>query len=195
MPNKKSKKILVVDNYDSFVYVLVQYLGSLGAKLEVFRNDMPDFIDKAEALKPDAVLVSPGPGRPSGAGVSVQVIKHFSGKLPILGVCLGHQCIAEAFGGKVVRDTHVTHGKTSAISHNEAGLYLDLPNPLTATRYHSLLVAPESLPSELEITASTQGKRIMGIRHTSHPTEGIQFHPESVMTDRGMQLLENFLDF
>jgi anthranilate synthase/aminodeoxychorismate synthase-like glutamine amidotransferase len=184
--------ILMIDNYDSFTYNLVQYLGELGEELKVFRNDKIT-IPEIEKLKPSRIVISPGPGRPSDAGISNEVIKHFAGKIPILGVCLGEQAIAEAFGGKVVRAGRLMHGKTSEVHHDEKTIFKGLPNPFTATRYHSLIVERESLPDCFEISASTKEKEIMGIRHKKFKVEGVQFHPESILTAAGKQLLANFL--
>jgi len=184
--------ILLVDNYDSFTYNLYQYLCELGARVTVKRNDA---IDVASILKRyDAIVLSPGPGRPAEAGLTPEIVKTCSGKLPILGVCLGHQAIGEVFGGKIVRAKRLMHGKTSAIKHNHKGLFAGLPNPLEATRYHSLVVERESLPSALQVTAETVHGTIMGLRHRQHPTVGVQFHPESILTAEGKALLKNFID-
>jgi anthranilate synthase component II len=185
-------RILVIDNYDSFTYNLVQYLGELGAEPVVHRNDAID-ADEAMALEPDAVLVSPGPGTPADAGVSNDVIRRFTGVRPVLGVCLGHQCIGEVFGGEVVRAPASMHGKTSLIRHDGLGVFAGLPDPLEATRYHSLVVAPESVPAKLVVSARTDDGVVMGLRHRDHPTEGVQFHPESILTAAGHDLLRNFL--
>ncbi|MFW5858292.1 MAG: anthranilate synthase component II [Planctomycetota bacterium] len=186
--------ILVIDNYDSFTYNLVQALGALGADLDVRRNDCCT-VEDAEALHPDRIIISPGPCTPNEAGVSVEMIRAFSGRLPILGVCLGHQAIATAFGGTVLRAAEPVHGKTSRIEHDGNGLYNGLENPLTATRYHSLVVEESSLPEGLVATSHTEGTGIlMGIRHREHPTEGVQFHPESFLTAEGDRLLRNFLN-
>ena len=186
-------RVLVIDNYDSFVYNLVQYLGELGAEPVVYRHDAAG-IDDLRALEPDAVLVSPGPGRPEDAGVSNDAIREFGGAgIPVLGVCLGHQCIGQIHGGEVVRAPHVMHGKTSSISHDGRGVFRDLPSPLTATRYHSLVVARESVPDALEISAESEDGLVMGLRHRELPIEGVQFHPESILTESGHALLENFL--
>jgi anthranilate synthase component II len=184
--------ILMIDNYDSFTWNLVQYLQELGQEVEVVRNDAID-ADRIAALKPAAIVISPGPGTPDDAGVSLEAIRRFSGRLPILGVCLGHQAIGQAFGGRIVRAPTLMHGKTSAIRHDAGALYRGLPNPFEATRYHSLVVEPGSLPGSLVVTATTEGDVIMGLRHRSHPTEGVQFHPESVLTTVGKDLLGNFL--
>jgi anthranilate synthase/aminodeoxychorismate synthase-like glutamine amidotransferase len=186
-------RVLVIDNYDSFVYNLVQYLGELGAEPIVHRHDAVT-IDELRALEPDAVLVSPGPGRPEDAGVSNDAIRVFgSAGVPVLGVCLGHQCIGQIHGGDVVRAPAVMHGKTSSISHDGRGVFRGLPSPLVATRYHSLVVARESVPPSLEISAETDDGLVMGLRHRELPIEGVQFHPESILTESGHALLENFL--
>jgi anthranilate synthase component II len=185
-------RVLVLDNYDSFVYNLVQYLGELGAEPLVSRSDALDLGDVA-ALDPDAVLISPGPGRPEDAGISNDVIRAWAGRVPILGVCLGHQCIGEVYGGRVVRAERVMHGKTSAIRHSGAGVFAGLPDPVEATRYHSLVVSREGLPDELEVTAETEDGVIMGLRHRELEVEGVQFHPESVLTVAGHDLLRTFL--
>jgi anthranilate synthase component II len=185
-------RVLVLDNYDSFVYNLVQYLGELGAEPVVHRSDALG-LDDVTALEPDAVLISPGPGRPADAGVSNDVIWGFAGRIPILGVCLGHQCIGEVFGGKVVRAPRVMHGKTSLVRHAGAGLFTGLPEPLEATRYHSLVVDRTTVPDVLEVTAETDDGVVMGLRHRQHDVEGVQFHPESILTNCGHDLLRNFL--
>jgi len=184
--------ILVIDNYDSFTYNLVQYLGELGADLKVFRNDKIT-IKEIKSLGPDKILISPGPGYPKDAGISIPVIKEFAGKLPVLGVCLGHQAIGEAFGGKIVQAKRFMHGKTSMIHHDGKTIFKGLPNPFPATRYHSLLVERASLPDSLEISAWTDQDEIMGLRHKEFKVEGIQFHPESILTTEGKKLLKNFL--
>jgi len=184
--------ILVIDNYDSFTYNLVQYLGELGADLQTYRNDKIT-IDEIKKLNPEKIVISPGPGYPKDAGISISVIKEFAGKIPILGVCLGHQAIGEAFGGKIVQAKRFMHGKTSPIHHDGKTIYKGLPNPFTATRYHSLLVEKVSLPDCLEISAWTNEDEIMGIRHKEFKVEGIQFHPESILTSEGKKLLGNFL--
>ena len=184
--------ILVIDNYDSFTYNLVQYLGELGAKLSVFRNDKLT-LNKIKKLKPRCIIISPGPGMPSDAGISNEVIKKFSGDIPILGVCLGHQCIGEVFGGKVVRAKYIMHGKTSLIHHNKKTIFKNVKSPFEATRYHSLIIERKSLPKVLEIIAETAKKEIMGIKHKTHPTWGVQFHPESILTGEGKKILNNFL--
>jgi anthranilate synthase/aminodeoxychorismate synthase-like glutamine amidotransferase len=189
-----SSLVLVIDNYDSFVYNLVQYLGELGAEPLVYRHDEAT-LEQMVALEPAAVLVSPGPGRPEDAGVSNAAIAEFAGRgVPVLGVCLGHQCIGQLYGGRVVRAGQVMHGKTSPIRHTGAGLFEGLPSPFEATRYHSLIVERASVPECLEITAETDEGVIMGLRHKELPVEGVQFHPESILTDGGHRLLQNFLD-
>ena len=185
-------RVLVIDNYDSFVYNLVQYLGELGAEPLVHRHDELT-LDEIEALDPDAVLISPGPGRPEDAGLSNDVIRHFAGRRPVLGVCLGHQCIGEVYGADVVRAPEIMHGKTSLIRHTGVGVFAGLPSPLEATRYHSLVVDRDSVSAELEVTAWTDDGTVMGLRHREHPVEGVQFHPESVLTATGHDLLRNFL--
>ena len=185
-------RVLVVDNYDSFVYNLVQYLGELGAEPLVYRNDALS-VDDAEALEPDAVLVSPGPGRPEDAGISSGLIGRLAGRAPVLGVCLGHQCIGEVFGGRVVPAPSLMHGKTSMVHHRGQGVLAGLPSPFEATRYHSLVVEAESLPAELELTAWTDDGVVMGVRHRELEVEGVQFHPESILTGVGHDLLGNFL--
>jgi anthranilate synthase/aminodeoxychorismate synthase-like glutamine amidotransferase len=186
----------VLDNYDSFTYNLVQYLGELGATVEVRRNDQVT-VSEVEKMKPERIVVSPGPCTPREAGISVELIRHFAGKVPVLGVCLGHQAIGEAFGGRVVRAGHVMHGKTSAVVHDNKSIFQGLPMPMTATRYHSLVVEETDLPKDLEISAWTTEKdgtrTIMGLRHRHFAVEGVQFHPESVLTDAGKKLVENFL--
>ena len=185
-------RVLVIDNYDSFVYNLVQYLGELGAEPVVYRNDALS-VDDARRLGPDALVVSPGPGRPEDAGISNAVIAELGKQVPVLGVCLGHQCIGHVFGGRVVRAATVMHGKTSLVHHSGAGVLAGLPDPFEATRYHSLVVEASSLPEVLEVTASTGDGTIMGLRHRRLPVEGVQFHPESILTAAGKQLLGNFL--
>ena len=185
--------MLVIDNYDSFVYNLVQYLGELGAEPIVHRHDAIT-IDEMDAIAPDAVLISPGPGRPSDAGCSNEAIRHFGERIvPVLGVCLGLQCIGELYGGQVVRAPHVMHGKTSEIRHDGVGVFAGLPSPLTATRYHSLVVDRDSVPDVLEVTAESDDGLVMGLRHRDLPVEGVQFHPESILTEAGHSLLGNFL--
>ena len=185
-------RVLVIDNYDSFVYNLVQELGELGADPVVHRNDTIDVAAIREAA-PDLILISPGPGRPEDAGVSLAVITELAGEIPILGVCLGHQAIGQAFGGDVVQAPTLMHGKTSAIHHDGRGVFAGLPDPFTATRYHSLVVEPSTVPEELEVTARTSDGVIMGLRHRSLAVEGVQFHPESLLTPEGPSLLSNFL--
>lgn len=185
--------ILVIDNYDSFTYNLVQYLGMLGAEVQVHRNDEIDMAG-IEALQPEKLLISPGPCSPAEAGISVEAISHFAGKIPLFGVCLGHQAIGHAFGGRIVRADRLMHGKTSPIHHTGKGLFKGLPAPFNATRYHSLIIEKESLPDCLEITAWTDEGEIMGVAHKTLPLVGVQFHPESVLTDEGMTLMQNFLN-
>ncbi len=184
--------ILLIDNYDSFTYNLVQYLGELGAELEVRRNDQTT-LEEIERLDPERIVISPGPKTPTEAGICLDLIRKFSGRKPILGVCLGHQAIGQAFGGKVVRAPVIMHGKTSSISHDGKTIFSDLPNPFPATRYHSLIVERSGLPACLEISATSPDGLIMGFRHKEAKVEGVQFHPESVLTDAGKQLLANFL--
>lgn len=184
--------ILVIDNYDSFTFNLVQLLGEQGVELEVRRNDEIS-LDEIERLAPERIVVSPGPCTPTEAGISVALIRRFSGKIPILGVCLGHQSIGEAFGGRVIRAPYLMHGKTSEIRHDGKTIFRDLPPSLVATRYHSLIVERDSLPDELEISAHTDDGLIMGLRHREHAVEGVQFHPESILTKTGKKLLGNFL--
>ena len=183
--------IVVIDNYDSFTYNIVQTLGGLGARMEIFRNDQIDVASIAD-LHPDRLLISPGPCTPSKAGISIEAIRYFSGKVPILGVCLGHQSIGEAFGAKTVRAPRLMHGKTSPINHDGRGVFTDIPDPFEAMRYHSLMV--EDLPDCLLVTARSDQGELMGIRHASLPIEGVQFHPESIMTPDGVTLLKNFID-
>ena len=185
-------RVLVIDNYDSFTYNLVQYLGELGVEPIVVRNDAIT-MDEARALSPDGVLLSPGPGRPEDAGMLCAAITAFAGVVPVLGVCLGHQAIGQVYGGNVVGAPHLVHGKTSSISHNNEGVFAGLPNPLDATRYHSLIIERETLPEVLSITATTDDGMIMGVRHKSLDVEGVQFHPESILTTCGHDLLRNFV--
>jgi len=184
--------VFVLDNYDSFTYNLVQYMGELGAEMTVRRNDelTPQ---EVESLHPDRILLSPGPCTPQQAGISIPLIRYFAGKLPILGVCLGHQAIGAAFGGNVVRAPKLMHGKTSEVIHDGRSLFAGIASPMTCTRYHSLIVAEDDLPCDLEITARTEDGTIMGLRHRKHPIEGVQFHPESVLTRDGKKLIQNFL--
>ena len=184
--------ILMIDNYDSFTYNLVQYLGVLGSEVEVHRNDKIT-LDEIESMKPERIVISPGPGTPQSAGITISMIERFHSKLPILGVCLGHQAIGAAFGGRVLHAAQIMHGKTSEISHDGRGVFRDLPDPITATRYHSLAVERKSLPSCLEVSAEAEDGEIMGLRHRDYPVEGIQFHPESILTKEGMNILRNFL--
>ena len=190
--------LLMIDNYDSFTYNLVQYFGELGQHVEVHRNDQIS-IETIEALNPDYLVISPGPCTPHEAGISVEAIRHFAGRIPIFGVCLGHQSIGQAFGAEIVRAKEVMHGKTSPVYHRDEGVFQGLPNPVETTRYHSLVIDQNSLPDCLEVTAWTQDAggefdEIMGVRHKSLPIEGVQFHPESILTDYGHQMLKNFLE-
>jgi anthranilate synthase/aminodeoxychorismate synthase-like glutamine amidotransferase len=182
----------MIDNYDSFTYNLVQYLGVLGSEVEVHRNDKIT-LDEIESMKPERIVISPGPGTPQSAGITIPVIERFHSKVPILGVCLGHQGIGAAFGGLVVHAAQLMHGKTSEISHDGKTIFRDLPDPFTATRYHSLAIERKSLPSCLEVSAVAEDGEIMGLRHREYPVEGIQFHPESILTKEGMSILQNFL--
>jgi anthranilate synthase/aminodeoxychorismate synthase-like glutamine amidotransferase len=184
--------LLVIDNYDSFTYNLVQYLGELGQHVRVVRNDEVS-VEDIERISPEYIIISPGPCTPNEAGISLDVVRHLAGKIPILGVCLGHQAIGQAFGGKVIRAKEVVHGRTSRVFHDDKGLFAGLPNPFEATRYHSLVVERSSLPDCLEITAKTWDEEVMGLRHKSMPVEGVQFHPESFLTKVGKDLLRNFL--
>ena len=189
--------VFILDNYDSFTYNLVQYLGELGALVEVRRNNQVT-LEELDALRPERIVISPGPCTPEDAGISIELIRHFVGKLPILGVCLGHQAIGAAFGGKVVRAKSLMHGKTSEVEHDGKTIFRELRSPMTATRYHSLIVEEKGLPAELEISARTTDRSgadvIMGLRHKNFPIEGVQFHPESVLTGEGKKLIENFLN-
>ena len=188
--------VFVLDNYDSFTYNLVQYLGELGAQVEVRRNDQVT-VGEVEAMRPERIVISPGPCTPQEAGISIELIRHFAGKVPLLGVCLGHQAIGAAFGGQVVRAKNLMHGKTSQVEHDGRTIFRGLSSPMTATRYHSLIVAEDSLPNDLEVSAWTRDKDgtrvIMGLRHKNFPVEGVQFHPESVLTEEGKKLVKNFL--
>ncbi|MCX8053786.1 MAG: aminodeoxychorismate/anthranilate synthase component II [Armatimonadetes bacterium] len=184
--------ILIIDNYDSFTYNLVQYLGEMGQQLKVFRNDQIT-IEEIEQMAPDRIVISPGPCTPNEAGISIETIKHFAGKIPILGVCLGHQSIGQAFGGEIVRAPRLMHGKTSMIYHDGEGVFRGLPNPFEATRYHSLVIRRETMPDCLQITAETDMREVMGVRHKKFPIEGVQFHPESILTREGKKLLANFV--
>ena len=185
--------LLMIDNYDSFTYNLVQYFGELGQDVRVFRNDRVT-LDEVAEMQPDYLVISPGPCTPNEAGISVAAIERFAGKIPVLGVCLGHQSIGQAFGGRIVHARTLMHGKTSMIQHDGRGVFRDLPDPFQATRYHSLVIAPDSVPDCLEITARTGDGEIMGVRHRELPVTGVQFHPESIETPCGHQLLENFLE-
>lgn len=185
--------LLMIDNYDSFTYNLVQYFAELGARVMTVRNDETS-VAKIETMKPEAIVISPGPCTPNEAGISVEAIRHFAGKLPLLGVCLGHQSMGVAFGGKIIRASRLMHGKTSPITHDGKGVFEGMPNPFEATRYHSLLVEAESLPADLEVSARSDTGEIMGLRHKKLPlVEGVQFHPESILTQQGKRLCENFL--
>ncbi len=185
--------LLMIDNYDSFTFNLVQYFGELEEEVRTFRNDEIT-IEQIEALKPDRICLSPGPCTPAEAGICIDVLKHFAGRIPMLGVCLGHQAIGAAFGGKVVRAQEIMHGKTSEITHTGGGIFRGLPSPFTVTRYHSLAIERESLPDCLEITAQTADGEIMGVRHKEYLIEGVQFHPESILSEHGHALLKNFLE-
>lgn len=185
--------LLVIDNYDSFTYNLVQYFGELGAELEVYRNDEIS-IDDIQTMSPGKICISPGPCTPTEAGISCDVVRAFGKKVPLLGVCLGHQCIGQVFGGEVVRADRLMHGKTSPILHEGKSVFANLPSPFEATRYHSLIVERSTVPEVLEITAETAEKEIMGLRHREYPIHGVQFHPESILTNQGKRLLKNFLD-
>jgi anthranilate synthase/aminodeoxychorismate synthase-like glutamine amidotransferase len=184
--------ILLIDNYDSFTYNLFQYLSELGEEVVVVRNDMTD-VEALEGMKPEKIVISPGPSTPQYAGISNEVIKHFAPRLPILGVCLGHQCIGYSYGGRIVQANKIMHGKSSLIYHNSGGVFARLPNPFSAIRYHSLMVQCDGLPQCLEVTAWTEEGVIMGLRHREYPLEGVQFHPESFMTEQGKELLKSFL--
>ncbi|WP_321324880.1 aminodeoxychorismate/anthranilate synthase component II [Thiomicrorhabdus sp.] len=190
--------LLMIDNYDSFTYNIVQYFGELGQHVEVYRNDQID-LETIQTLNPEYLVISPGPCTPTEAGVSVEAIKHFAGKIPIMGVCLGHQSIGQAFGGDIVRAKEVMHGKTSPVYHKDLGMFAGLPNPVQTTRYHSLVIDQKTLPDCLEVTAWTQDANgefdeIMGVRHKEYAIEGVQFHPESILTEQGHQMLKNFLE-
>jgi len=184
--------ILMIDNYDSFTYNLVQYLGELGQALKVFRNDKIS-IGKIKKLRPKRIVISPGPGRPKDAGISSKVIREFFGQIPLLGVCLGHQCIAEVFGGKIIQAKKIMHGKTSLIHHNKQTIFKGIKNPFEATRYHSLIADRRTFPKVLDIIAWTKDKEIMGLKHKHYPVWGVQFHPESILTGEGKKILANFL--
>lgn len=184
--------VLMIDNYDSFVYNLVQYFGELGEKVVVYRNDALT-VAKIEKLMPDCIVISPGPGRPEDAGISCEVIEKLDGRIPILGVCLGHQCIGHVYGGSIVKAGRLMHGKTSLVHHNAKGLYKGIPSPFVATRYHSLIIRKGSLPEDIMVDAWTEEGEIMGVRHKKHKIFGVQFHPEAVLTDNGKVILKNFL--
>ena len=185
--------IFVLDNYDSFTYNLVQYMGEMGAQMTIRRNDELS-VDEVEALAPERILLSPGPCTPQEAGISIELVQRFAGKVPILGVCLGHQAIGAAFGGEVVRAPKLMHGKTSEVEHDGKTVFTGIASPMTCTRYHSLIVSEKNLPAELEVSARTADGTIMGLRHRNYPVEGVQFHPESVLTDDGKRLIRNFLE-
>ena len=185
--------ILVIDNYDSFTFNLVQVLGKLGNEVRVFRNDETS-VEDLKKLKPDRVVISPGPGRPEGAGITMDVIREFGSQIPVLGVCLGHQAIGQVFGGQIVHAPELMHGRVSSIEHNGGDLYEDIPKSFSATRYHSLMISPEGFPEELEITARTGEGTIMGVRHKRFPIEGVQFHPESILTEHGEKIIRNWLE-
>jgi anthranilate synthase/aminodeoxychorismate synthase-like glutamine amidotransferase len=186
--------ILLIDNYDSFTYNLYHYLGELGAKVEVFRNNKVS-LDDIETMRPEKIVISPGPCTPKEAGISCDLIRRFAENTPILGVCLGHQCIGAAFGAEIIRAPSIMHGKLSEVSHDSQTIFRSIKNPFAAMRYHSLVINPENLPAELIITARTADSIIMGVRHKRFPVEGVQFHPESILTDEGKRLLKNFLDY
>jgi len=185
--------LLLIDNYDSFTYNLVQYLGELGADVHVYRNDAVT-LDQVAAWEPERIVISPGPCTPNEAGISVELVRRFAGKVPILGVCLGHQAIGQAFGGRIVRARRVMHGKLSPVEHGGRGVFAGLPSPLTVTRYHSLAIDEETMPACLEVTARADDGEVMAVRHRSFPVEGVQFHPEAILTEHGHALLRNFLD-
>ncbi|WP_420643622.1 anthranilate synthase component II [Candidatus Leptofilum sp.] len=184
--------LVVIDNYDSFTYNLVQYLGELGQEIKVFRNDQVT-LDEIRALNPDHIVISPGPGDPDDGGISLDVLREFGATTPIFGVCLGHQCIGQAYGGKVTRAPRLMHGKVSKVYHNGHGVFSGVPSPFNATRYHSLIVE-EPIPDDLEVTAFTSQGEVMGVRHKAYPTVGVQFHPESILTEHGKRILQNFLE-
>lgn len=187
------KRVLVIDNYDSFTYNLVQYLRTLGARCDVVLNDKAR-VDDLLSTPPDGILLSPGPGTPDDAGITLETIEKAGGRVPIFGVCLGHQSIGQAYGATVIRAPRLMHGKTSPIEHERRGVFADLPQPLTATRYHSLVLAPDTIPDCLEVTARTREGEVMGVRHKTHAIEGVQFHPESILTESGMKMMENWLE-
>jgi len=188
----RRQRIVMIDNYDSFTYNLVQYLGEMGQDLVVVRNDQAT-VESLKAMRPDRIVISPGPGSPKDAGISCDVIRAFAGRVPVLGVCLGHQCIGEVYGGEVVRNWRLMHGKTSMIHHDGTGIFRGLPNPFEATRYHSLVVRRETMPKTLRVTARTKEGEVMGLQHRTLPVYGVQFHPESILTAAGKSLLKNFL--
>jgi len=188
----RRQRIVMIDNYDSFTYNLVQYLGEMGQDLVVVRNDQAT-VESLKAMRPDRIVISPGPGSPKDAGISCDVIRAFAGRVPVLGVCLGHQCIGEVYGGEVVRNWRLMHGKTSMIYHDGTGIFRGLPNPFEATRYHSLVVRRETMPKTLRVTARTKEGEVMGLQHRTLPVYGVQFHPESILTAAGKSLLKNFL--
>ncbi len=183
---------VIIDNYDSFTYNLVQALGELNEDVKVFRNDRVT-LKEIQKLSPQRIIISPGPSTPKNAGISLSVVKHFAGKIPILGVCLGHQCIGEAFGGKIIKAKRIMHGKTSMITHDTKTIFSNIPNPFEATRYHSLVIEKQTLPDVLEVSAVSEDGEIMGVRHRKLPLEGVQFHPESILTKHGKEILDNFL--
>jgi len=185
-------RTLIIDNYDSFTYNLVQLLGELNEEVMVFRNDAIT-LKEIQRISPKRIIISPGPSVPKNAGISMSVIKHFAGKIPILGVCLGHQCIGEVFGGRIIKARMIMHGKTSIITHDSKTIFSNIPNPFEATRYHSLVIEKQSLPDVLEVSAVSEDGEIMGVRHRKYPVEGVQFHPESILTKYGKEILDNFL--
>ncbi len=187
-----NQKVLMIDNYDSFTYNLVQYLGELGANIEIYRNNKIT-IKEIEKIKPEKIVISPGPGNPQKAGISVELVKTFTGKIPILGVCLGHQSIGYAFGAEIIHARKLMHGKTSMIQHDGKTIFKNLPVPFKATRYHSLIIKKDTIPDDFIVTAESDDNEVMGIRHKKHPVEGIQFHPESILTEVGKDILKNFL--
>jgi len=186
--------LLVIDNYDSFVYNLVQYFGKLGEEIKVIRNDQAS-LETIAGMKPKKIVISPGPGRPENAGVCLEVIKYFRDKVPILGVCLGHQCIGFAYGAKVVRADEIIHGKTSVITHTGQGIFANIPQNIAVTRYHSLIIKKDCIPQELIVTASTEDGKVMAVKHAEYPTFGVQFHPESIASQYGLEMLQNFVEY